>query len=714
MSFDHGFLALRDVMAGWPALKPPNRISVSEGAAQSMKIVRPGGGSGPWKPTETPYMVEPMDMLGRRGVSAVCFVGGAQAGKTVGLIEGWLTHAVVNDPGDMLIVQMTQDKAREYSKQRIDRLIRHSPDLKALIGSSHEDNTHDKGFKNGMWVRLAWPTVTNLSSTSYRYGAGTDYDRWPDDIDGEGDGFTLLRKRSTTYKSRGKTVVESTPGRDVKDPHWRPTSAHEAPPVGGILGIYNTSDRRRYYWPCPHCGEFFEASPGLGLFRLPPEEELLEGIRRLDLDRFVREHAYVACPACGVLNDSGTRAAMNRGGLWLPEGVTADAQRRLNGTARVSDIAGYWLGGVAASYLSWHDLLQRYLQALLDFSLTGQELKLLTTVNTDQGMPYTPRAVQEAARGRQQSDPRARTEDDLEQYVVPAWARFLVAAVDVQGGKNARFIVQVHAIGEHKEQALIDRFAITESVREGYGGKAPLDPAAHAEDWDVLVARVVKATYRVSGSDRELQVHRTIVDTGGEDGVTERAYAWFRRLRRDGFAQRVLVSKGEKKGKFNWLVRETLVGGPKGTKGDVPLKLLNASSFKDEVFNNFRRETPGPGYYHIPTPRSAERPEGWLLEAWFDELFAETRNADGSYTQIKKRNEALDLCYMALAVCEILGVNRAGFWKAPPAWAKPLDAGNSGLVSREARRLEQNAPPAVQAPAPRSVKRESRRSSYLD
>jgi phage terminase large subunit GpA-like protein len=529
MSADHALRALRDMTGAWSALKPPNRVSVSEGAARSMKIVRPGGGSGPWKPAETPYMVEPMDALGRRGVSAVCFVGGAQAGKTVGLIEGFLTHAVVNDPGDMLIVQMTQDKAREYSKQRIDRLIRNSADLKSLLGaSSADDNTHDKAFKNGMWVRIAWPTVTNLSSTSYRYVAGTDYDRWPDDIDGEGDGFTLMRKRTTTFMSRGKAVVESTPGREVKDPHWRPTSAHEAPPVGGILGIYNTSDRRRRYWQCPHCGEFMQAEPGLGLFRLPPEDELLEGIRSLNIDAFVREYARLVCPANGCFVQSDARRGMEAGGLWLPEGVTVDAKRRLSGTARVSDIAGFWLGGVSAAYLGWHDLLQRYLQALLDYSLTGQETKLLSTVNTDQGMPYTPRAVAEAAHGKRTGDPRERTEDDLERYVAPAWARFLIAAVDVQGGKNARFIVQVHAVGEHKEQALIDRYAIVESARDGYGGKAPLDPAAHGEDWDVLTSQVIKGTYRVQGSDRELRVHRTIVDTGGEDGVTERAYAWFR------------------------------------------------------------------------------------------------------------------------------------------------------------------------------------------
>jgi phage terminase large subunit GpA-like protein len=695
--------ALGDMAQAWPALMPPNRVTVSEGAAASLRIVRPGGGSGPYNPAETPYMIEPMNMLGNRRVRAVCFVGGSQAGKTAALLDGWMTHAVVNDPGDMLMVQMTQDKAREYSKQRIDRAIRNSPDLRALLGaSSSEDNTHDKAFRNGMWLRIAWPTASNMASTSYRYTVGTDYDRWEDNIDGEGDGFSLMQGRSKTFGSRGKNAVESSPGRPLTDPNWSPQTPHEAPPVKGILGIYNRSDRRRYYWPCPHCGEFNQASPGLGLFRLASDDELLESIRTLDIDAYVRDHNRVICSVgCGALIGPEHKRDMNARGVWLADGLTIDAQQRIGGTARTSSIAGYWLGGAAAAYLSWEDMLRKHMQALLEYALTGSELPLQATVNTDQAAPYMSRHLQESTR-RAGGHPKDRTEDDLQQYVVPAWARFVVATVDVQGGKNARFIVQVEAIGIDQERAIIDRYAITESAREGYGGPAPLDPAGYAEDWDVLTNKVVLATYRCEGSDREMRVFRTAVDTGGEDGVTERAYAWWRRLRRDGHSQRVVLTKGDK-GRYNWLVRESMVGGPKGTKGDVPLKLLNASQFKDQVLNGFKRASPGPGYYHVPTPRSAKFPEGWLLESWFDELFAETRNADGSYTQVKKRNEALDLCGMARALCEILGVNRPRFWASPPAWAQPWDS-NSEVITREERRAEKQKAPAV---------RRSSRSSYL-
>lgn len=705
--------AIHDLGTLWPALQPPTRMRVSEGAAANLIIKRPGGGGGPWSPDETPYMVEPVDMLGSRRHSAVCFVGPAQSGKTLGLGEGWLTHAVINDPGDMAIFQMTQDKAREYSKQRIDRAIRNSPNLHAMrSASSRDDNLHDKQFRNGMWLRIAWPTATNMSSTSYRYVFGTDYDRWnqgKEDVDGEGDGFGLMMKRTTTFLSRGMTAVESSPGRLIVDPSWMPSTLHEAPPVGdkdvggGVLGIYNRSDRRRWYWKCPHCTEWLEAAPGIGLFGLPSDDELLDDIRGIDVDRMARQYARVLCPNSGCVINYDRRERMNRTGRWLQDGLALDGQDRVGGTARTSSIAGYWLGGVAASYVSWETLIRKHLQALSDYAMTGSEESLKTTTNTDQGMPYMSRMLAEAARNAALGE---RTEADLKRFIVPDWARFVVAAVDVQGGRNARFEVQVHAVGEHKRQQLIDRYAITRSARDGMGDEpAPIDPAAYGEDWDTLTEKVVKATYRTSDPDREMRVKLVVVDSGGEDGVTDKAYAWYRRLRREGTHGRVRLSKGANT-RVDWYVKETMVGGTQG-KGDVPLYLLDPNKFKDMVAAGLGRRVPGPGYYHFPSPRHPDtNPNGWVPQAFFDELHAEVRNENGVWQQIKKRNETFDLCYMILAGCNMLGVDKREFWNDPPGWAAEW-VRNSEIITPEVRRVERSDGPAA------TRERRVQRSSYL-
>lgn len=707
LDLEQCFTATQDIASAWSALAPPNQMTVSQGAASTLKIQRPGGAGGMWNPAETPYMVEPIDMLASRLHTAVCFVGPAQTGKTVGLGEGWMSHAVMNDPGDMLVVQMTQDKAREYSKQRIDRAINNSPKLKAMRSAlARDDNLHDKQFKNGMWLRIAWPTGTNLSSTSYRYVFGTDYDRWPDDIDGEGDGFTLMGKRVTTFLSRGMTAVESSPGRPITDPRWQPASPHEGPPVGGICGIYNRGDRRRRYWQCVHCAEWLQATPGLGLFRLPSDDELLDGIRDLDIDAFARDHARIACPTCGVFLRPVDRPRMEAGGVWLADGLSIDSQGRVSGTARTSSIASFWLGGVSAAYVTWEALIRKHCQALLEYAMTGSELQLQTTSNTDQGQPYMSRLLA-AARDAERATTHER---DLQRFMVPDDARFLVAAVDVQGGRNARFEVQVHAVHPWQEQTLVDRYSITTSKREGMGDEfAPLDPASYPEDWDVLTDRVLQSTYRLTDG-RELRVHFTIVDSGGEDGVTNNAYAWYRRLRRrsDGLVRHVALAKGAST-KVEWHIRESMVGGVQG-QGDVPLQLLDPNKFKDLVYHGLQRTAPGPGYYHWPEPKSDANPKGWLPQSFFDELRAEVRNEKGVWEQIRKRNEAFDLCYMIRAACMLLRADKKTFWASPPPWALPLSSGNTGIMTGDERRAMKDTGGAPQSSLPR---RSAHRSSYM-
>lgn len=701
---DHRKVAIQDVCGCYAVLRPPQRISVSEGAAKSLIIKRPGGASGPYNPDETPYMVEPMNMLASRMHSAVCFVGPAQTGKTVALGEGWLTHAAVNDPGDMLIVQMTQDKAREYSKQRIDRAIRNSPDLlEKLSASKQDDNTHDKQFRSGMWLRIAWPTASNMSSTSYRYVFGTDYDRWPDDIDGEGDGFTLMGKRITTFLSRGMCAVESSPGRSLEDPNWKPVTRHEAPPTTGILGIYNRSDRRRWYWQCPHCDEWFEAEPGLGLFNLPPDSALMEIIREVDAAAMAKEYARVICPNNGCVIEPKYKNKLNLGGRWLADGQSITAEGAVVGAARTSSIAGFWLGGVAATYVSWETLILKYLQALQEYALTGSELPLQTTINTDQCLPYMSRLLTDAARNA--NDPASRKDPSLLRYMVPDEARFLVASVDIQGGTNARFVVQVHAIGPHLEQWPVDRYNISESEREGMGGKAPLDPAAYSEDWDLLTEKVIRSTYRTSIPGRELKIKLVVVDSGGEKGVTDKAYAWYRRVYRQNIAARVMLVKGAS-AKGAPMIRETYVGGRNPTeKGDIPLYMVNTNLLKDAVFAGLRRPVAGPNYIHMPH---------WLPEAFFDELNSEVRRPNGTWEQVRKRNEAFDLSCYIRAGCLRLGADRIKWDQAPP-WARPL-AENAELITREDRQeLKANTlvPQETTAAAPRVPQRRIGRSSYL-
>lgn len=682
---------MRSLTCGYEALVPPKRLRMSESVAQTLMIDQPGGYTGLWSADQTPYMTEPMDRLTSRRHEAVCFVGPARTGKTMGLLDGWMAHAVTCDPGDMLIVQMSQEKAREFSKVRVDRAIRNSPALAAMMSKrGHDDNTHDKMFRHGMWVKIGWPSASQLSSSDYRYVALTDYDRMPDNIDGEGAAYGLALKRTTTFLSRGMCMVESSPGREVTDPAWRPATAHEAPPCSGILGIYNRSDRRRWYWVCGDCSEWFEARPGLMLFStLPDDEELLQMVRKENLPALAAHHARIACPHCGSLMEASQKHRLNQSGRWLADGERM-VDGEVQGESQRSSIAGYWLGGVAAAYQPWESLILRYLQGLREYDMTGAEETLQTTVNTDQGMPYLPRALQTTS----QSRPADRVEP-LARFIVPEAARFLVASVDVQGGKGSRFEVKVLAIGFGLESWIVDRFKIDQSPRGTPENPVQIDPAGYAEDWDAITARVINATYRTTG-ERELRVRRTVVDTGGEEGTSANAYAWYRRLVAQRLADRVLLVKGGSDKPASPVVKANARDAGGRAIRDVNLYLLDTNFFKDVIASSLKRTAPGPGYMHFPD---------WLPASYFEELAAERRDEKGKWVKVRARNEALDLWVYCLAGVWSMNAHRMD-WANPPSWAGPLEHNPDSMAPEVRRQMQQEQAKPRPNPAKPSFNRD--------
>ncbi len=709
MPEDHYGAALSDICSGYAALKPPLRVTVAEGAAANLVIRQTGTAGGPWDPNETPYMIEPMNMLSSRRHEAVAFCGPARTGKTAALLIGWMSHTIVNDAGDILIIHMSKDKAREFSKTDVDRALTNSPKLKAMKSDREVDsNTFDTKFRNGIWLRIAWPTSGNVSGSTYRYTMITDLDRIAnaEDVDGEGPLFDLAKKRTTTFLSRGMSMVESSPGIELVDPAWRPASKHEAPPVTGILGIYNRGFRKRWYWQCPDCAAWFEAAPGLSLFHLPPDEELLEIVRTVDISAMAAEYgSRIVCPCCGVIIPAKAKTALNKGGRWLGENQWIE-DGVVMGTESSATIASYWLGGVAAAYQSWKSLIERELQGLKEYALNGSEEVLKTTRNTDQGVPYMSRHLVESnTSGR---SPEDRADAAVQRYVAPEWTRCLMASVDVQGGVNSRFVVQVHSVGPYMEQQLVDRFEIKLSMREGMGQEfAPIDPASYPEDWDVLTEQLLRATWRTPTEGQEIRLKMLVVDSGGEDGVTANAEAWFRRVREAGMGDRVRLYKGASS-KTAPVIKVSMVGKrtAKG-KADIPLLLCNPNLLSDAVNAGLKRQDRGPGYIHFPAPKHPTlNPNGWLPQSFFDELTAETRGKNGTWSQIRKRNETFDLCRMMRAGMLHLKLDKVKDWANVPTWLAPLDK-NSEVVTAEARReMKENTPiaQAVEQAAPRAPK----------
>ena len=634
-------------------LRAPRRMRVADAVAQYMRVPMGAGNSVPWDPLVAPYVIEPMNCLASREYDAVIFVGPARTGKTIGLIDGWVIYNVICDPADMLIIQMTEENAREHSKKRLARTFRVSPEVVSRLSPNKNDNNvYDRTFLAGNYLKIGWPSVNIMSSSDYKCVALTDYDRFPEDIDGEGDAFSLASKRTTTFMSSGMTLVESSPGRDVKDVKWRRTSPHEAPPTTGILSLYNRGDRRRWYWPCPHCGEYFQ-----------PCGDVVAGFRDIADPVLASEAAYIQCPSCSGRILPEQKRELNGRGVWLRDGESINADGSRYGDPRRSRIASFWMEGPAAAYQTLSQLVYKLLTAEQEYETTGSEETLKTVINTDWGLPYLPRASME----QRKSELLEQRAEPVPSRSVPDGVNFLVATVDVQAGRHRRFVVQVTGYGSRGERWIIDRYNITQSLRGDSDGESQrIDPASYPEDWDVLLTDVFHKSWPLaSDPSQQMRLMAMAVDSGGEDGVTDNAYKFWRRCRRDGLGKRIYLFKGDSIRRAKLITRTFpdntgRTGRRAQAAGDVPLWLLQTDALKDRVNNALWRDSPGPGYVHFPD---------WLGSWFYDELTYEERSSDGKWSKPGRgANEAFDLMVYAEALVILHGYEKIR-WPDAPEWA---------------------------------------------
>lgn len=646
-------------------LKPVTQLRVSEAAEKYRYLNNPGAYVGRWRNDMVPAMVEPMDTFTSRDYQGMILVGPAQCGKTDSLIINPLVYSIKCEPMDMMLVCPTQTSGRDFSIRRIDRLHRHSPDVgNMLLPSADADNKFDKHYNNGMLFTIGYPTTDQLAGKPIPRMILTDRDRMPDDIDGDGEPFDLASKRTTTFGSYAMTVAESSPSRPITNYKWMPRTHHEAPPCEGILKLYNRGDRRRWYWPCPDCNQYFE-----GEFEHLEWDSELEG-SNMEKAATVR----MKCPHCGYKIHPDERDGMQQWGTWLKDGMAFDELGRAFGQRPKTMIASFWLKGVAATFISWRKLVSIYLDAHDEWERTGSEEALKKFYNNDLGVPYYPKDALDDLRSPEMIQARA---ENLAEKKVPKGVRFLVALIDVQ--KNM-WVVQVFGIlpGLRFDQVLVDRFDVRKSKRtDGEGDALWVKPNTYLEDWDELVEHVIEKEYPLDDdSGRKMAIRFTGCDSGGKIGVTTMAYNFYRRLREQNKHRRFILLKGD--GAPN--IPRTRISYPDssrkdskaGARGDIPVLMLNSNLLKDDLNSRLECLEPGKGMYRTPD---------WLSDNFYAELCAEIRTPKGWENQSGDRNEAWDLSYYCIGLCisELIGAERLN-WESPPGWAAEWDANT--LVSQ--------------------------------
>lgn len=371
---------------------------------------------GPFRFSVTPYLRGILDAYADSAVREIWCQKSAQVGWTDGVMNNLIGYHIEQDPCPTLVLFSKERAAKDYTREKLEPMIRATPCLSALIplSSRNSDNTLDhKTFPGGFIKLVGSNSPSGVKSTPVRLVMVEEPDDTSDDVRGQGDSITLARDRVKTY-AQSKMVVGGTP-----------TIKSFSKIESGML----LTDRRRFFVPCHHC---HEAAP-----------LAWENVRwREDADATphpVYGQAQPAtaryyCPQCG--------------GEWANAEKNRNVARgEWRATAPFSGVAGFYLNELYSAFpaSSLDALAREWLEAVHE-QRSGHVRKLITFFNTTLGEPWelkgdTPELEVLSGRALPYAEGTA-----------PAGALLVTAGVDVQ---HDRLAVEIWAWGRGEESWLV-------------------------------------------------------------------------------------------------------------------------------------------------------------------------------------------------------------------------------------------------------------------
>jgi len=632
------------------ALALPERLTVSEWADRHR--VLPGKGAseaGPWRTARTPYLREPMDRLSAHDpASDIVLMAASQVGKSeVG--NNWIGYTIDHDPAPMLLVEPTLDTVEKYSKQRIAPMIAACERLAAKVAPARARDSGNttllKDFPGGMLIMTGSNAASALASMPIKKLLLDETDRYPVDVDDEGDPIALAEQRTITFP-RAKRLKASTPGRVTVGADGEKVLPH-------IAKEYERGSRAQYWVPCPHCGEYQVL-----------HRQHLVWSKVVDPETGKKHHlpetARYACQAHGCLIEEHHKTEMLERGEWRHR---VPALQELRPSYHLNALyAPVGLGR------SWAQIAELWLAAAKDAA------RLQAFINLVDGEPYedhSERLRGPALEKRAEAWP-ART--------VPPGYVLLTCGVDTQ---NDRLEATVLGWAEGERKAVLDHLVIPGD---------PIKPeGTPGSPWDVLTEYRHRPLRNSAGVD--LQIAMTAIDSGGHR--TDLVYQYGRRWRHD----RVCVTKGASTPKRPVLGKPSKqdVKNSKGElhKGGVQLWMVGTDTAKDALFARLDADRE----LDDPAARMVRFCAGLGTE-WFEQLCAEVRDDRGAYVKVRLRNEALDCVVGAMAAAHhpLVRVHRlqAGDWDH---LRRMLEPKTGDLFSATNNPVSVSSTPASEAPA---------------
>lgn len=574
-------------------LSPPPVLSLSQWAAQYAYLSKETSAqTGRFEAYA--YQVGMMDAITDPRVEKVSVMKSARVGytKIIDHVVGYYLH---QDPSPILVVQPRVEDAEDYSKSEIAPMLRDTavlseiaPDPKTRTG---ENTLLKKTMKNGASIALVGANSPGgFRRITVRIVLFDEVDGYPVGGAGsEGDQIALGTKRSETFWNR-KIVSGSTP--TIKG-------------LSRIEKLYQEGDQRRFYVPCPHCGDYQVLEWG--------GKDVTHGIKwdKDEQGQALPETVHYVCKHNGCVILEQDKPELIKNGEWR-------ALALFKGHASFHINSLYSLMPNAR----WSLLVSEFLRVKSD------PIELQTFVNTTLGETFEDRgegALSELTLAR-----RA----ELWAGEVPDGVVLLTAAGDTQDDR-----VELEIVGWGRNE---ERWSIAHVVIDG-------DPDSPTL-WQEVDTILKRQWYRADG--HAFSIAAVCIDSGGHH--TQRVYEFCKaRLGRRIWAIKGGSEQGGQRSPVWPSKRPT-----RKSKGFRPY-IIGVNAAKDIIRSRLKIEQPPPdtacpGYMHYPQDRDIN---------FFAQLVSERsvrKRIGGKDVRVWEQtpgraNEALDLAvYSYAALCGLM------------------------------------------------------------
>jgi phage terminase large subunit GpA-like protein len=338
---------------------PRRALSVSEWADEHRVLsAKQSSERGRWRTDRNPILREIMDCFSVGSyVRDVAIMKSSQVGITEAMVNviGYTIH---HAPVPIMVMMPTIESRDTWKAQKLNPLLQETPVIRDILGGLRSRDAANRqdliDFPGGVLFLAGGNSVNSYAQKSVARIILDDLDRFPEEVGDEGDIITLAEGRTKAFPRSIRCYIST-------------------PTVNGALihRLYEKGDKRRYYVPCPHCGEMQPLEWGG-----PDVEHGIKWHLVYDDDKVpIVGDVWYVCRACNGKIHEHYKPQMFMAGEWRPE-----HKHRLMRSYHISALyAPIGLGP------SWRDLVSGWVAA------QESTATLRAFINTQLGEPWTER-----------------------------------------------------------------------------------------------------------------------------------------------------------------------------------------------------------------------------------------------------------------------------------------------------------------------------------